>query len=50
MGTLWGIRHVRYSWHLYQLARWHALWSAYGYSVPAPSDVDHLAAIWAGRA
>jgi hypothetical protein len=50
MRTLWGIRHVRYYWHCYQMSRWYALWSHYGYVGPAQSDLEHLEAIWAGRA
>jgi hypothetical protein len=45
----WGIRHVRYWWHAYHMARWYAIWAAYGYVGPAQSDLDALTAIWEGH-
>jgi hypothetical protein len=44
-----GIRHVRYLYHAWLLARWAALWEPHGYLVQ-PSDYDYLSAIWEGKA
>jgi hypothetical protein len=49
MKRLWGIRHVRYYWHAWRMARWYHLWTANGYVGPHQSDLDVLAAIWAGK-
>ena len=45
-----GIRHVRYGWHAWQMARWYAMWQALGYMGPAESDLARLEAIWQGEA
>jgi hypothetical protein len=47
----WGIRHLRYWWHVAGLNLHLARWEAMGFvPVPQQSDLDHLQAIWEGRA
>jgi hypothetical protein len=47
----WGIRHLRYWWHVAGLNLHLARWEAMGFvPIPQQSDLDHLQAIWEGRA
>ena len=48
---LWGIRHIRYFWHAFWFEQHLATMQRAGLgSEPQRSDVDHLIAIWKGRA
>lgn len=46
------IRHVRYFWYRRQVHRWARAWAQLGIGLghPNQSDLDHLAAIWRGKA
>jgi len=44
-----GIRHLRYYWHSFQLARWMGLWAPYGSIVPSPRDLEYLQQVWEGK-
>lgn len=48
MHKWFGIRHVRWAWHSFWLARHAAFWAQYGYYVN-PSDVRALQMIWDGE-
>lgn len=45
------IRHVRYFYHAWRLARWVREWASYGIGlgVPQKSDLDYLDLIWRGQ-
>jgi hypothetical protein len=47
--TAWGVRHIRYVWHAWRLARWVGNWAPYGYSHASQHDLDVLQAIWEGK-
>jgi hypothetical protein len=45
------IRHVRYFYHAWRLYRWARAWNSIGIGIgPNPADIDHLEAIWRGKA
>ena len=52
MKRLWGIRHIRYFWHLYHAIRWVQMWyrAGIGLGVLNPADEATLDAIWEGKA
>jgi hypothetical protein len=46
----WGIRHLRYWWHVAGLNLHLARWEAMGFvPILQQSDLDYLQAIWEGR-
>ena len=46
------IRHLRYYWHRWRVYRWARTWARLGIGLgwPNQSDLDHLKAIWEGKA
>lgn len=52
MKRLWGIRHLRYWWLEYRVYRWARFWGLHGIGLGLPNqaDLDHLDAIWKGKA
>jgi hypothetical protein len=51
MKRLWGIRHVRWLWHAWQLSRWVSNWASVGIGLGRPNkaDVEALDQIWRGE-
>ena len=50
MKRLWGIRHVRYLWLSFQLARWLSVWYRAGAALHASdADLAYLDAVWKGE-
>jgi len=43
------IRHLRYFWHSYRLAKWTVFWQRIGYA-PNEADFRRLRDIWEGKA
>ena len=50
MTRIWGIRHLRYLWHVIQLARWVGLWRHAGALHASEEDLAYLDAVWEGEA
>ena len=49
MRRLFGIRHLRYLWHSYHLARWVGLWARHGYVHASAADLQYLGDVWEGK-
>lgn len=52
MKRWWGIRHIRYLYHSYQIQRWARMWGQIGIGLgwANPSDIEYLDKIWKGEA
>jgi hypothetical protein len=50
MKRWYGIRHIRFVWHAWRVARWVGNWAPYGSSCATQRDLDRLQAIWEGKA
>lgn len=48
---LWGVRHVRWLFHMFRVNAWARAWGSVGIGlgIPHPSDVAVLDAIWRGE-
>jgi hypothetical protein len=52
MKRLWGIRHLRFFWLSYRVARWAQFWGQHGIGLGYPNEADiaHLDRIWESKA